>query len=191
MPRKKAGRKKTPKRYQPAEQYYDSRYYYPNIIAGRGWESEAEQRKELSRMKKNVRARLKRLEKSPEYRELGMKKLMELPFADVIADPSRFSMQEQLAAFSRAYYSGISITALRTEQKMREEWAAQVADVYLNQVGSIGFDEFMAAARYSGLIDIYGSEAVARMQENVEENRLDAKQVLSNYNAYARHYGAR
>ena len=186
-----ARKKKQAKKYRPAEQEFEGRYYYPNIMAGRGWESEAEQRKELQRLKKNVRARLKRLQQSEEFREIGAKRLMELPFADVIQDPSRFTMQEQLAAFARVYHSDISITKLRADQKMRAEWAAQVADTYLNEVGKIGFDEFMAAARYSGLIDIYGSEAVARMQENVEENELDAKQVLSNFESYQRHFGAR
>lgn len=184
MAKRKDARPKSLK-FQRDPREYDPRYFLPNIRAGRGWESEAEQRAELRRLKKNVKARLKRLEAS-EYSGLGSKLLQETPFADVLADPLKFTMEEQLAAFARIYEEDISISGLKKEKAMRESWAEWVGGIYSKEGRDIGFNEIMAAARYAGLVDQFGSERVARLADGVEEKNLDGVQVLENIGSYLR-----
>lgn len=187
--RRPAQRAKKKKQFRPDGQQMDPRYYLPNIKSGKGWEADnpealqRQQKKELARLKKNVRARIQRL-KGSEYAEIGMKRLQEMPFADVLLDPSAFSTEEQLAAFARISEENISISGIRREQKMREEWAVTIAGAYQTDIGSLGFNEVMAAARYSGLIDSYGSEAVARYAESIEDQNLDATQIFQNIGSF-------
>lgn len=165
---------------------YDPRYYYPHILRGEGWTGEAEMRSELRRLKKNVRARIKRLEQS-QYADIGMKRLMETPFADVLTNGSAFSLEEQLAGYARLYYENISITGIRRDIKQAQEWAGMVWQQYSDQYGgAVGFNEFMAAARYAGLMDTYGSEQVSRIYDNIEENNLDVAQIFENFSMFAR-----
>lgn len=165
---------------------YDPRYYLPNIRSGAGWADESEMRSELRRLKKNVRARLRRLEQS-QYADIGMKRLMEVPFADVLTNSNAFSLEEQLAGYARLYYENVSITGIRQSVKQAQEWAGMVWQQYADQYGgAVGFNEFMAAARYAGLMDTYGSDQVYRMYENIEENNLDVAQVFENFAMFAR-----
>ena len=162
----------------------DAKYNLYSIQNMQGWGNEEEQRRDLKRLKKNVKARLAALEKS-DYAAMGKKALQETPFADVLQRPEAFTMQEQLAAYARIAEANISITGMKRTLDFVEEWAGEAAANYMQERGAIGYNEFMGAAKASGLLDMYGSEEVARLADMAEAGEIDAVQVLSNFRNYA------
>lgn len=170
-------------------QNFPERYYKHNILSGKGWADKREQKKELARLKRLVNRRMAAIERADErLKHEAHTRLQAVELADVIQNPNRFSMEEQLAAFSRLAYTNISVTGLRRQFKEEQKFAAEVATYYELKFDEIQFGEFMGAARYSGIMGRKGSEEVARMWDVVEERRLNPVRVLENYERYTSKY---
>lgn len=167
----------------------DEKYWYQNIKRGIGWSGEAEQRKELRRLKSLVTKRMKNISKHEDIAREAALRLQEVPYIEVLKNPDLYTLQEKLAFYARIAESNISVTGIRSEIKKQQELAADVFNMYRERYGdSIGFAEFMGAVRSSGLMSRYGSEQAAQMFEMIEEKRLNPERVLLNYERYSRRY---
>ena len=126
--------------------------------------------------------------RSSEYAVEAEKEIRGLYLADVILNPDKFSLEDQLKAFENAVNVGFSVKGIKETIRSQQEFAAQIGSYYEQKFDEIGFGEFMGAVRYSGIMDRYGSEQAARLYYTAEERNLNMERVLANYERYSKRY---
>ena len=161
-------------------QQYPDEYYIPELLR-QGILTDAEMRKEYSRLRAIANSRLERMEgtRYTNYQSYIKNVGKYVPLSDIKTRRELIYKLSEVQKFVSARTS--SISGIRELERQTLETAHERGLTFLNKDNLYLFGEFMEEARAKGYAKIYGSERVAELFGTAAKKGLTADEIMSEF----------